>query len=236
MNEWGDSVQEEIIFSPDYAVARVMMRAGETIIAEPGAMIGMTPNISLKAQMAQGGVLGSLKRSLLGGESFFTTTFTAEGDAELLLGTGQPGDILCLDLNDETVFVQSGGFIACTEGIKVETSWGGARSFFGRMGLFLLKISGTGKLFVGAFGALHPVEIAAGQELIIDNGHVVCFSEDTSFTIDKSGGFKTFLTSGEMLVCRFRGPGRVWLQTRDPGAFSTWIDQFRPVQHTNDSD
>lgn len=229
-------MQEEIIFSPDYAVARLTMRAGETIIAEPGAMIGMTPNISLKGQMAKGGFLGSLKRGLLGGESFFTSTFTAEGDAELLLGMGQPGDIICLELNQETVFVQSGGFIACTEGIKVDTSWGGVHSFFGRMGLFLLKISGTGKLFIGAFGALHPVDIPPGQDFIIDNGHVVCFSENTSFTIDKSGGFKTFLTGGEMLVCRFRGPGRVWLQTRNPGAFSGWIDRFRPVQHTNDND
>lgn len=224
------------MFSPDYAVARLTMRAGETIIAEPGAMVAMTPNIALKAQMSQGGVLGSLKRSLLGGESFFTSTFTAEGDAELLLGTGQPGDILCLDLNDETVFVQSGGFIACTEGIKVDTAWGGARSFFGQMGLFLLKISGTGKLFIGSFGALHPVDIAPGQDFVIDNGHVVCFTDNTSYTVDKSGGFKTFLTSGEMLVCRFRGPGRVWLQTRNPDAFSDWIDRFRPVQHTQDND
>lgn len=229
-------MQEEIIFSPEYAVARVTMRARETIIAEPGAMIAMTPNIEVKAQFASARVLSSLKRSLLGGESFFTTTFTAEGDAELLLGRGQPGDILCLDLNDETVFVQSGGFIACTEGIKVDTAWGGARSFFGRMGLFLLKISGTGKLFVGAFGAFHTVDLEADQDFLIDNGHVVCFSDNTSFTIDKSGGFKTFLTSGEMLVCRFRGPGRVWLQTRNPGAFSDWIDRFRPVQHTENND
>jgi len=227
-------VQEEIMFSPDYAVARLTMRAGETIIAEPGAMIAMTPNIALKAQMSQGGVLGSLKRSLLGGESFFTSTFTAQGDAELLLGTGQPGDILCLDLNNETVFVQSGGFIACTEGIKVDTAWGGARSFFGQMGLFLLKISGTGKLLIGAFGALHQVDIAVGQDYVIDNGHVVCFTDNTNYTVGKSGGFKTFLTSGEMLVCRFRGPGRVWLQTRNPDAFSDWIDRFRPVQQDND--
>jgi uncharacterized protein (TIGR00266 family) len=229
-------VQEEIIFSPEYSVARVTMRAGETIIAEPGAMVAMTPNIEVKAQLAQGGILGSLKRGLLGGESFFTTTFTAEGDAELLLGRGQPGDILCLELNNESVLVQSGGFIACTEGIKVDTTWGGVRSFFGQMGLFLLKISGTGKLFVGAFGAFHSVDLDNGQDLIVDNGHVVCFSDNTSFTIDKTGGFKTFLTSGEMLVCRFRGPGRVWLQTRNPGAFSNWVDRFRPVQHTENND
>jgi len=38
-----------------------------------------------------------------------------------------------------------------------------------------------------------------------------------------SGGIISGLSSGEGLVCKFTGPGTVYLQTRNPSAFAAWV-------------
>lgn len=232
----GKNGREEILFGPEYAVVRMQMAHGERLIAEPGAMISMTPNIEVKSEFARGGFLKTLTRSFFGGESFFTTTYTAQGEAELILGRGQPGDMFVVELNNETIFVQSGAFVACDPEVSVNAKWAGVRSFFGGNGLFLLQVAGTGRVILATFGALHQISLGVGEDYRIDTGHVAAFHSSTMYTVESAGGFKAFLTSGEGLVCRFRGPGQVWLQTRNSREYTDWIDRFRPVRSTSDND
>lgn len=227
-------MEQEILYSPEYAVARIKLRPGEKVIAEPGAMIAMTPNIEITSQFARQGFLKSLARSMFGAESFFTSTFTAQGEGELVLGRGQPGDMWCVALNNEMIFVQSGAFVACTEGVMVNARWGGVYSFFANRRLFMLQIQGTGLVWLGAFGALREIPLGVGEDYIVDTGHVAGFHGNTMYTVEPAGGFKTFFFSGEGLICRFRGPGKVWLQTRNTVEYVNWIDRFRPVKHTSD--
>lgn len=229
-------MQEEILYSPEFAVVRLKMFPGESVIVEPGAMISMTPNLEVESEFARGGLLQTLGRAVFGAESFFTTTFTAKGEGELVLGRGQPGDMAVVNLNNETIYVQSGAFVACTQGVNVSARWGGVRSFFGIHGLFLLEISGTGKVVLASFGSLHETNLGVGEDYIVDTGHVAAFHGSTMYTVRSVGGFKAFLTSGEGLVCQFRGPGKVWVQTRNPGAYVAWVDSFRPVKHTSSDD
>ena len=92
-----------------------------------------------------------------------------------------------------------------------------------------LNVSGKGTLFVGSYGSIHPLDLADGQEMIIDNAHLVAWPEAMDYKIEKaSSGWISSFTSGEGLVCRFKGPGRVLIQTRNPGGFGTWIRQFIP--------
>ena len=69
---------------PSFSLLEVELSSGESLQAEAGAMVHMSPNIKLETK-AKGGVFGALKRSMLGGESFFINTFRAEG------GTGPLG-------------------------------------------------------------------------------------------------------------------------------------------------
>ncbi|NPV46576.1 MAG: TIGR00266 family protein [Armatimonadetes bacterium] len=207
-------MQNEILYRPSYSLLRLLMEPGEQLLAEAGAMVSMTPNIQMETA-ARGGILGGLKRAVLGGESFFINTFTcANGQGEITLAPSLPGDMMHIPMAGGTMMVQSGSFICSTTGVSTDTSWGGAKTFFGGEGLFLLKCEGQGDLFVSSYGAIHAVELQPGQAYVVDTGHVVAFEATMTFNVRGAGGLKQTLFSGEGLVCEFVGPGRLYLQSR----------------------
>ncbi|MDW7727190.1 MAG: AIM24 family protein [Candidatus Methanoperedens sp.] len=73
-----------------------------------------------------------------------------------------------------------------------ETKWGGAKSFFSREGLFLLKMSGVGDAFMSSFGAIHEVKLN-GESIIIDTGHMVAFAKGLDYSVKRVGGLTPFL-------------------------------------------
>ncbi len=219
----------EIIHRPSYALGKIELASGEQLQAEAGAMVSMSAQIKIETGM-RGGLLGGLKRSVLGGESFFINTFTAEQSGEVTIAPGLPGDIQALELNGESVLVQSGSFLAATPDIEVDTSWGGAKSFFSGEGLILLRCSGYGTLFISSYGAIEQIELRAGEAYTVDTGHMVAFDESVKYSVGRSGGWKTTLLSGEGLVCKLEGPGRFYMQTRSQDALLSWLLPKIPKQ------
>ena len=219
----------EIVHRPSYALGKIELASGEQLQAEAGAMVSMSAEITIETNM-RGGLLGGLKRSVLGGESFFINTFTAQQSGEVTIAPGLPGDIEALELNGETVLVQSGSFLAATPDIEVDTSWGGAKGFFSGEGLILLKCSGYGTLFVSSYGAIELIELRADEAYTVDTGHMVAFDETVKYNVGRSGGWKTTLLSGEGLVCKLEGPGRFYMQTRSQDAFLSWLLPKIPKQ------
>lgn len=215
-------MEHEILYQPSYSLLKIMLRQGEAISAEAGAMVSMSSGIQIETSM-KGGLFGSLKRSVLGGESFFVNTFRADENGEVALAPSLPGDIHDLELKGQTIYVQSGSYLASSPEIEVDTKWGGAKTFFSREGLFLLKISGTGKLFLSSYGAIHEINLEAGQKYIVDTGHMVSFDEGVGYTVKKVGGLKSTLLSGEGLVCELTGPGKITIQSRSEAAFLSWL-------------
>lgn len=213
----------EILFRPSYSIAKVLLDPNEAVIAESGAMVGMSADIQVETKM-RGGLLQSLARSVLGGESFFVNTYraTARG-GELLLAPTLPGDVFTTELTNETYLVQSGSFLASSEGVVTDTKWSGARTFFGGEGLIMLRCSGVGTLILSSYGAIHELSLAAGETYTVDTGHLVAFSEKMGFKVRAIGGLKTTVLGGEGLVVDLTGPGRVLLQTRSEGAFLNWL-------------
>jgi len=210
----------------------VLMSKGESIRGEAGAMVSMDAAITIQTQ-ATGGLFKSLSRSLLGGESFFQNTFTAEADGEILFAPSLPGDILVMQLSGQDLIVQSGSYLASSTSITVDSKWGGARSFFGGEGLFMLRCSGNGTLITSSFGAIHKVSLAAGRRYTIDTGHIVAFESHMPFSIRKVGSWKSTIFGGEGFVVDFTGPGDVYLQTRSPESFLGWIIPQIPRSSNN---
>lgn len=216
-------MQTEILYSPAYATAKLTLAAGEAVRAESGAMLAMSPGIAMETS-TQGGVLKGLKRSLLGGESFFMNTFTAQADgAELYLAPSLSGDVVSWPLNGNTLFVQSGSFLAASAGIEVDTKWGGGKTFFSSEGLFMLRIAGSGELLLSSYGAIHAIDLQPGQSYTVDTGHMVAWTEGVTYNVRKVGNWKSTLFSGEGLVCDLTGPGRIYVQTRSQDAFLGWL-------------
>ena len=222
----------DVRYSPAFALAMVTLDAKETIQVEAGAMVGMSADMEMETG-ATGGLLKSLSRKMFGGESFFLNTFTGvtQGDS-VALAPPLPGDISVVEMHGETLMVQSGSYLASSKGINVETKWSGAKTFFGSEGLIMLRISGTGTLIVSSYGAIHPVELAAGQSYVVDTGHLVTFEEHLKFDVKKVAGWKSTLFSGEGLVIELTGPGNLTLQSRSQDSFLSWLIPRIPKQTT----
>jgi uncharacterized protein (TIGR00266 family) len=217
-------MQNNILYRPSYSLLQLLLQPGEAIKAEAGAMVSMTPNVKIETGMGGGGLLGGLKRAVLGGESFFMNTFTCEGGpGEMTLASALPGDIMHIPMTGGGMFVQSGSYICSAPEVNVDTSWAGAKGFFSREGLFLLNCTGPGDLFVSSYGAIHPVELQAGQSYKVDTGHMVAFEQTVTYNVERVGGWKSTLLSGEGLVCNFTGPGRLYLQSRSMDAFLAFL-------------
>ena len=215
-------MKHEILYKPSYSLAVLSMERGEDIVAESGAMVSMSSGISIETA-ARGGLLGGLTRKFLGGESFFMNTFHADEAGEITLAPPLPGDVLHMEMRNETIMVTSGAYLACSKEISVDTQWGGAKTFFSKEGLFLLRVHGSGDLFLSSFGAIHPKELRNGETYIVDTGHMVAFDENVNYRVTRVGGLKSTLFSGEGLVCELTGPGRIFLQSRSDDAFLTWL-------------
>ncbi len=215
-------MEYDIRHQPSYALLNVELDQSEQIQAEAGAMVSHSDGVTVDTE-AQGGIVDSLKRKALGGESFFMNTFTAQRPGEVTLAPPLPGDMVGHHLDNERLLVQSGSFVAAEPGIDIDTQFGGGRTFFGGEGLFLLDLQGVGHTFLSSFGAIERVDLGPGENYTVDTGHIVAFEGTTSFDVRKVGGLKSTLFSGEGLVCEFEGAGTVWVQTRSTDAFLSWL-------------
>ena len=223
-------MQVEIRYRPSYSLALVKLDPGEAIRAEAGAMVSMSPGLALETKVT-GGLLAGLKRSFLGGESFFMNTYRAPAQGgEITLAPVLPGDMIVRELRDESLLVQSGSYVASSEGINLDTKWSGARTFFAREGLIMLRVSGTGTLILSSYGAIHEVDLGPGESYTVDTGHLVAFTEGMGFRVRTVGGLKSTLFSGEGLVVDLTGPGKILIQTRSEDAFLTWLIPKLPKQ------
>jgi uncharacterized protein (TIGR00266 family) len=226
-------VQIQIDDRPAYAIAKVALDPGEEIVAEGGAMVAMTEGFELETK-ARGGFLKSIARSTFGGESFFMNTFRAPGSGGTVrLAPALPGDMRVIELKDDRVMVQSGGFIASSPSLEVETKWGGAKTFFASEGLIMLRVSGSGSLIIAAYGAIEEIELGPGEKFTVDTGHLVTFTQDIGFDVRKVGGWKSTMFSGEGLVVDLTGPGKLTLQTRSQDAFLGWLIPRLPSQNAS---
>ena len=224
----------EVKYGPAYALALVTLDHKETVQVEGGAMVGMSPDLEMETE-AKGGFLKSLGRSMFGGERFFLNTYTASAHGDsIALAPPLPGDIAVIELHGETIMVQSGSYLASSEGIEVETKWSGAKTFFGSEGLIMLRIHGTGTLIVSSYGAIHHMELGAGEEYVVDTGHLVTFEEHLQFNLKKVAGWKSTLFSGEGLVIELKGPGSLTMQSRSQDSFLSWLIPQLPKNTSSD--
>jgi uncharacterized protein (TIGR00266 family) len=220
----------EILHQPAFSLAVLTLQAEASIMAESGAMVSMSANIELQSQM-KGGLLGALKRAA-GGESAFVSTFTARGaPGEVTLAPGAPGDIAAIEMRNQSFFVQSSSYLAGDASLTVDTNWGGAKSFFGGEGLFVLMVQGQGLLLVSSFGAIHRKTLRPGERYVVDTGHLVAWEGTTQYTLRKAAsGFFRSMVSGEGIVAEFSGPGELLIQTRNLAALAGLLKPFFPSQ------
>lgn len=217
----------EIVAAPDYGMVNVTIPAGKSLQVESSAMAWMDSTLGMKTKMK-----GGLKR-MLSGEKLFINSFTAESESGGIgIAPGSPGDLGHVYLEGETLFLQNSSYLASSPDLDVAAEFQGFKGFFSGEKLFMVRCTGTGDLWFNTFGSL--IEIDVTQNYVVDTGHIVGFTEGLSYEVRGVAGLKSLFFSGEGLVCRFTGTGKVWIQTRKNPAFIRWADQFRKVEKKND--
>lgn len=211
---------------PAFGVARLTLAGGESVRVESGAMMAMSAGVTLQSK-AEGGVMRSLKRAALGGESFFVSTYTAPAEGGFVdVAARLPGDVSVHGVAPgKALFVQKGSWLANEQSVTIDAKWGGFKNMFGSEGGFIVRAEGQGVVVFACYGALEVWDLAAGQHLTLDTGHMVAYEESVQMSIRQAsgGGLVQTFKSGEGLVFDFVGPGRVWSQTRNPTEFLGWI-------------
>ena len=227
------TIDHEILERPDFAILCLKLARGQKVFSEPAAMASMDPTIHLHAGL-RGGLLGGVGR-MFAGESLIMNTYSAEqASGELMLAPGPAGDIVHYTMRGGRLLLSRGAFLAHGEGVTLGAKWQGARGFFSGSGLVLLEALGEGDLFFNAYGAV--LELPVEGEYLVDTGYVVAFEDTLDDQVTTLPGLgvgskvKSFFFGGEGLVVRFRGQGRLWIQTRTVNPFLSWVHPYRPVK------
>jgi uncharacterized protein (TIGR00266 family) len=224
----------ELTHRPSYTHLVVDLAADETVMAEPGAMVTHSPSVSLETGTSGDGLLDTAS-SVLGGESAFANEFTAEGEpGRVTLSPPKPGDVHHHDLAGETLYAVDGAYLASAPDIDIDAEFGGLESMLSGAGLTPLALTGSGDVFIEAFGGLETIDLDRGESHVVDNEHVVAWEGSVEFDARRVGGLKSTLLSGEGLVMDFTGPGTVWYQTRGLDTFTEEIMEAMPS--TGDDD
>lgn len=222
----------EILHQPESAIAKVQMAAQEELVAEAGAMVAMSASIQANTTLRKGkggGIFGGLKR-VLAGESLFLSVFRTSSEAgDIFLASKLLGDILPYTLQGQNLIVQSTGYLASTPSVDIEVGFQGFKSLFSGESLFWLQLSGQGLVLLSSFGGIYTVDVDG--EYIVDTGHVVAFENSLTFSIGKANqGWLGAIFGGEGLICRFKGRGKIYCQTHNPGAFGSMIGSRLPAK------
>ena len=215
----------EIKYKPSYSMLVVKLEPNESVTAEAGALTYMQPNIEVKTRKREKSILGTLGLTLLGRQSFFVNDYKAKNSSgEVAFVSAPVGDIEILKVKpNEGFIIQSASYIASTQNVDLDIKWQGfTKGLFGQ-GLFMMKAKGEGELFINTFGAIDKHTLDQGKKLIVDNFHLVAFSDSCDYKVRKFGGLKSTLLGGEGLVTEIRGPGDVYIQTKNLREFVEWL-------------
>ena len=219
-------MEPEIRHAPSFAVARCRLNGGEQLKVEAGAMMAHSSGMELEARM-EGGLLKGLKRSVLGGESLFVSTYTAPaGGGWVDVAAKLPGDVKTLDLDgSHSWLIERGNWLASDASVEIETKWGGSKMLFGGEGGFMIHAAGTGRALVASYGAVEVISLAAGETVVVDTNHILAFVDTVTFDLRRAvqGRSIQSLKSGEGFVFDFTGPGDVMVQTRNQQQLAAWL-------------
>lgn len=217
----------ELVGNPDFGFVKFKLAQGDKVLVESGAMAAMDTDLAVKSMM-MGGFVPAVMRKALAGETLMVGEYTGGRDgSRLSIAPGIPGEVLHIPMQGgpKSYFLQAGAFLACTPGVHLSTKFGGIKALFSGEGMFFLKVRGEGQLWVNAYGSIIEKELH-GQEFIVDTGHIVGWEDTVSWEIGGMGNLFSTMFSGEGLVLKLRGNGKVWLQTRSLGGLAGWLGGY----------
>ena len=206
-----------------FSWALVELSAGDQFVSEAGALFRASDNIEIDVTTRSGrsgGLMAGLRR-MVAGESFFFSTYTCTNDevGEVGLAPTLQGELALIDCDGKSQWLCAGGsYLGSTSDLEIDTQFQGIKGLLSGESLSFMSVAGRGQLLVNAFGKINEIDVE--DALTVDTGHVVAFEDSLSYSIGKAGGswIQSFLT-GEGIVLKFSGRGRLYVQSHNPDEF-----------------
>lgn len=207
---------------------------GESMITEGGSMVWMSPNLEMAT--SGGGSLGKAFSRMFSGENIFQNIYTAHGSGMIAFASSFPGSIRAVEIApDRPVIVQKSAFLASEMGVDLSIFWQkklGA-GFFGGEGFIMQKLSGRGVAFLELDGSAVEYDLAPGQRMVVDTGHLAMMDATCSIDVQTVKGAKNVFFGGEGLFNTvITGPGHIVLQTMPASALAMSLAPYLPI-HNN---
>lgn len=208
----------------------IHLQAGESVYTESGGMAWMRGPIEMTTN-TKGGALKALGR-MLGGESLFMTTFTAQGESMVTFTPETIGKVIAMPLAaGQSLICAKDSFMCAEDGVELEIHFRpklGA-GVFGGMGFVLQKITGPGNAFLEISGEVSEYELNAGEVIKVDPGHIAFFEPSVSHDVETIKGLANIFGGGEgLFLATLTGPGKVWLRSMPLPNLAAKISQYIP--------
>lgn len=214
-----------------FPVAIVYLEPEESVICQKGAMVWMTPNVSM--QTNTGGGFGSMFKRAVSGEALFQNEYTAKKTSGMItFGSSVPGEIMAVEMTPgKQILAQKSAFLASSKSVNYEIAFQRKISsgFFGGEGFIMQKFSGSGMLLLEIDGSVIEYELGIGESMLIDTGYLAAMDATCSIDIEQIKGIGNVLVGGEGLFnTRVTGPGHIWLQTMPVSQLAASIRRYIP--------
>ncbi|WP_164683812.1 TIGR00266 family protein [Streptococcus hyointestinalis] len=222
--------------SMQFPLVEVTLERGEHVYIQRGSMVYHTPSVSLNTKLngrgsGLGKLMGAIGRSMTSGESMLITQAVSNADnGKLALAPNTPGQVVALELGSKQYRLNDGAFLALdgSAQYRMERQSVGRALFGGQGGFFVMTTEGVGTLLANAFGSIKKIELQ-GDEMTIDNAHVVAWSTELDYNIHLENGFVQSIGTGEGVVNTFRGTGEVYVQSLNLETFAHSLESFLPL-------
>ena len=204
----------EILYGNVNTVLKINAERNEQFIVRAGAMVSMTDIFDMK--LKSGGMKRALGR-MFAGQSTFLQEYTARDRGELIVSPSFLGDIELFNMDgSKTYRLGQNAFLASYGNIGLETKGAGGKGILSGEGLFQMEASGDGTIALCGYGAIYKKVLEPGERYVVDTNHLILWENTIKYSVEMISNGITSLVSGEGYVCKFQGPGEVWIQTKNP--------------------
>jgi len=199
----------EIIKGDGYPYVRFSFEdENEKLLASQGTFFMKTKNITFRSRMANG--FKKAMSRFFSGENFFLNEYKLKDKPTnkeyLQLSIDNPGQVMVKILEPgESYYISPRNFLACSRNLKVSAKVQVSRIVDGQllMTSFINETDKPGHIFIQAYVSIEEKRLKKGEEIQIDNSHVLSYDKHSKIQISKISNLRGFIFGGEGLTYKF---------------------------------
>lgn len=195
---------------------RIVLEGGGAMV-EPGALQYALGQLEVEVQKlnARSNIFSRAMASAGTGESGFATAYRGRGEV-WTEPTTKHFIVAAMDGPEDALLLDDKAFYICEDTIALKTHMhASVQGLLAGNGLMQPKLEGKGIFVIESavpVNEIEEIELQPGQELIVDGDILLMYSASLQVELKPLvRGLRNLYRSGEGLVYKIRGQGRVWL-------------------------